>query len=358
MKRLSGILALGLALLCAPACGRKGPLRPPVSPRPQGVRDLTARQRGASVVLAWTNPSRAVDGRPLRVLQAAEVWVLDLGPEGVKGPLKLRDFEARASRESRVPLQESRPTAGGMAVYPPSGAGFRKTTLAFSVRVLDEKGRPSEFAAPVTVDLKVCPGPPEIKDVKVFEDRIEVRWDPPRTNIDGSTPASLVGYRVYRAAADGPPEELTPSPVVGPVFADRHFVFGATYSYSVRAVGADAAAGLESDDSAPRRVAPRDIFPPAPPSDLVVLAGPDVISLSWARGPEEDLAGYRVWRKEPGEAVFVALNPGELLPGNSFTDATAEKGKTYVYAVSALDKNGNESPRTESGPARLKGTKA
>lgn len=363
MKRPAGILALGLAVICAPACGRKGPLQRPVSPRPQAVEKLVARQRGASVVFEWTNPARAIDGRPLRALRAAEVWVLDLGPAGAKGPLKPRDFETRARLVRRVPARELRSASGrvsgtaadAIVVYPVSGDGFHPGTQAFSVRVLDDKGRPSEFSAPVPVDLKACPRPPEIQGVEVFEGRIEVRWSPPEANIDGSAPAGVAGYAVFRSADGGAPERLTLSPVAGPVFADRQFAFGASYAYTVRAAAAGADPGLESDDSAPVRVVPKDTFPPAPPSGIVVLAGPDVISLSWAPGREDDLAGYRVWRKEAGGSGFVSLTPGSPLPGNAFTDTTAEKGKTYVYAVSASDRAGNESSRTESAPVVLKG---
>ncbi|HYA49526.1 MAG TPA: hypothetical protein VEG35_07475, partial [Burkholderiales bacterium] len=185
-------------------------------------------------------------------------------------------------------------------------------------------------------------------------DRIEVRWSPPEANIDGSTPASIGGYTVFRSEGGGQPERLTASPVAGTVFADRRFAFGASYAYTVRAAAAGADPDLESEDSAPVRVVPRDTFPPAPPSGLVVLAGPNAVSLSWATGREDDLAGYRVWRKEAGGADFAPLGLGRLVPGNAFTDATVERGKTYIYAVSACDRAGNESSRTESAAVALK----
>jgi len=359
MKRPAGILALGLAEFCLPASGRQGPLRPPASPRPQAVRELAARQRGASVVLEWVNPSRAVDGRPLRAVQAAEVWLLDLGAGGARAPLSARDFAARARLGRRVAAQDLQPAGkafGVAVVYPLPGEGFRPTALAFSIRVLDEKGRPSELCAAVPVEVRACPGPPAIRQAEVFADRIEVRWEAPAANIDGSAPAAVAGYTVWRAEAGAAPESLTPEPVAGLVFADRDFRFGVTYDYIIRAVAPGAGPTLESDASAPRRVVPQDIFPPAAPSGLVVLAGAGVISLSWTAGREADLAGYRVWRRETGGSAFVPLNPGPLLRATTFTDTTAEKGKTYVYAVSAADKSGNVSPRAEAGPVGLKGT--
>jgi len=358
MKRSSGILALGLAALCLSGCGRKGPLRPPASPRPAAVSGLAVRQRGASVVLDWVNPSRAVDGRPLRAVQAVEVWVLDLGAGSAGPPVAARDFAARARLGRRVPAPDLRPAetgAGVSAVCPLPGDGFRPARLAFSVRVLDEKGRASELCPAVPVEVKACPRPPEIRQAEVFADRIEVRWEAPAANIDGSAPAAVVGYTVWRAEGGAAPVKLTPEPVAGPVFDDRDFRFGAAYDYTVRAVAPGAGPAVESDASAPRRVAPRDTFPPAPPSGLVALSGAGVISLSWTAGREADLAGYRVWRREAGGSEFVPLNPGPLLRANAFTDTTAVKGATYVYAVSAADASGNESPRTETGPIGLKG---
>jgi len=365
MTRSAGFLVLGLAVLCAPACGRKGPLRLPLSPRPQAVRNLSARQRGTSVVLEWTNPERSVDGRPLRSFAGAELWALALGPGGANKVLKTGEFESRARLVGRIAAKELPPPSPGSSgesaattfTYRIAGDRFHPGALAFSVRILDEEKRPSEFSPPVPVDLRICPLPPEIQEIRVFEDRIEVLWAPPPGNIDGSTPARVSGYMVYRTAGDGTLEKLTPQATRGLVFDDRRFMFGVHYTYIVRACAAGTDPSLESDDSGPRGVVPRDTFPPAPPSDLVVLAGTNVISLSWQANREEDLAGYKIWRKEAGGSGFVSLTPGPV-PENAYTDTSVEKGKTYVYAVSALDKTGNESAKTESRPVSLKGNGA
>jgi len=374
MKRPAGIFAIGLAVLLAAACGRKGPLQPPLARGPQAVDGLTAHQRGGSVILEWTNPVKSIDGRPLESLEAAEIWILELRPGDGKRPLGLQDFEARARLGRRVLPKEFQPSpraAAGrspdvMFAYPISGEKAAPPVMAFAVRVLDSKKRPSKFCAPVVVETRVCPLPPEIQDVRVFKDRIEIVWAAPRANTDGSVPARVSGYNVYRTEARANPEKLTPLPTVGLSLEDRRFDFGASYTYVITACVAGDGPNpwehdVESDDSAPREVVPRDIFPPDPPRGLAVVAAPDVISLTWdIVGYEvgyEGPAGYRVWRKEAGEPGFIPLTP-ELLPGNVFTDSSVRKGKTYVYAVTAVDKKGKESAKTESGPVSLKGNGA
>ena len=143
-------------------------------------------------------------------------------------------------------------------------------------------------------------------------------------------------------------------PVPGPGFEDRDFRFGRTYAYVVRSRAPGTGPVVESEDSEVRSASPRDVFPPAPPSGLVGVAGPDAVSLSWEPCPDADLAGYRVWRREADGTDEVPLSAG-LVPDPAFTDETARRGVFYVYAVSACDLAGNESPRARTGPIVLKG---
>ena len=355
MKRSAGIIALGLAVLLGSACGKKGPLQLPLAREPKPAERLTAFQRGRSIILEWTDPGKYIDGHPLKAAGAAELWILEPGPEAGAKPPALRDFGTRARLARRIAPNELRPGPGGVRfAYSLAGDQAGHRNLAFSVRVLDAARRPSKFCLPVMVEIQLCPLPPEIGDVRVLKDRVEISWTPPAANIDGSKPAIVAGYTVYRSDGMSEPEKLTPSPTAGLSFEDRSFQFGASYTYTVRACATVTNPCLESDDSAARNIVPRDIFPPDLPAGLVAVPGPGVISLSWEPVRDQGLAGYRVWRKEEGGAEFDPLTPG-LLPGNTFTDSSALKGKTYVYAVSAKGKNGTESARTETGPVSLKG---
>ena len=361
MKRSAEILALGLAVLLGTVCGKKGPLQPPLAKEPKAVERLNAYQRGGSIILEWASPGTYVDGRKLGAGATAELWILD--PEAAAArPGASQDFAVRARDVRRIGAAETKPfraagpggAAGATFAYPIAAGKTGQRTLALALRVLDAKKRPSKLSPPVTVDVRPCPLPPEIRDVKVFADRVEIDWAPPAAETDGSSPARVGGYTVYRSEGDAPPEKLTPSPVAGPGFEDRGFRFGASYRYVVRACAAGPEPRLESDDSAVREIVPQDVFPPGPPAGLAAVPGPDVISLVWDPSGDDDLAGYRVWRKDEGAAEFVCLTP-DLIPGNAFTDAQVQRDRTYTYAVSAADKNGNEGPKSETGPVGLKG---
>ena len=73
------------------------------------------------------------------------------------------------------------------------------------------------------------------------------------------------------------------------------------------------------------------------------LDAPNSIELNWDRNTEEDLNGYRIYRAE-GNGAMEKVGDVSAVP--SFSDRKVEAGKTYRYAVSAMDQAGNESPRS------------
>ncbi len=76
-------------------------------------------------------------------------------------------------------------------------------------------------------------------------------------------------------------------------------------------------------------------------------AGPS-IDLSWLPDTEADLAGYIVYRREPAEAstVWQRISPAAPVVGPGFHDANVQPGRLYAYAVSAIDREGHESARS------------
>jgi predicted small lipoprotein YifL len=161
MGKTLATLLLGLSLAWAPACGRKGPLQLPQGREPMPVEGLTAVVGDGAVLLRWTNPVKAVSGKPAAALETIEVWVFERDLPAGDRPLTADRVEKTARLVRRIPRTEfatpaasAGPGTGGMAYsfpLPPGSAGPPK--LAFTVRVLDRKGRASDFAPPVEVDI-------------------------------------------------------------------------------------------------------------------------------------------------------------------------------------------------------------
>jgi fibronectin type 3 domain-containing protein len=132
-------------------------------------------------------------------------------------------------------------------------------------------------------------------------------------------------------------------------YRDADFEFDKTYVYVVRTAVAANGGIIESADSVPAVVTPKDIFPPAAPQGVVGAvitengAAAAVIDLSWSISPESDVAGYRVYRSEQQGMRGGAIAPG-LVPTPAARDTAVQAGHRYWYTVTAVDRAGNESP--------------
>ncbi len=161
MTKSVATLLIGLGLATVPACGRKGPLTVPPGRAPLPVEALTAAAADGAIVLRWTNPTKEISGRPLGPLGAVEVWVFDRGLPSGKRPLTSDAIEKTARLVRKIPRREFGTLAGTEGKAPgvmtftyalPAPAPFPEKP-AFAVRVLDSKGRASEFSAAVAVDV-------------------------------------------------------------------------------------------------------------------------------------------------------------------------------------------------------------
>jgi len=68
----------------------------------------------------------------------------------------------------------------------------------------------------------------------------------------------------------------------------------------------------------------------------------DAVVLSWSTSASTSFDGFNVYRSEDAEDAFTRLN-AELIPrerGGVYTDETALAGKTYLYRIGAVSKEG------------------
>jgi hypothetical protein len=346
------------SLIVMAGCGKKGPIEPPLPRIPQTVENLVLIQRGAALLLTWTNPSAYVDGNPLDEVTEVEIWMIkeDRRAGGTAKTWTVEEFESKAQLLTRIneelfaALRLTGAKTGAELTYSYALAGedFGRKVLTFSLRVRDWKKRASAFAAPASLGAMTPPVPPRNVRAAVLEAYIRVSWENPEQADKEATPAKTVVYNVYRSDEGTPASRLNSSLLKAPEFRDKDFSFGRTYRYFVRAV-LESAPLVESENSETADVIAKDIFPPDPPSGVMTIGGLGFIALSWEAGKESDLADYRVWRRVAGEADFVLV---ASLPetDTSFSDAKVEKGRKYEYAITALDSAGNESRKSEPVP--------
>ncbi|HLG17984.1 MAG TPA: hypothetical protein VJH03_26320 [Blastocatellia bacterium] len=334
------------------SCGKIGP---PVAPSRITVRtsQLTAVQRGATVVLTW--PPAALGGRESSSSYVSRIDVYRLVEARDQEPvLDPDDFEETASvigYMDRATAESQIKETGGLLYTDAlnlTQADLANIRLRYAVRYVNQRGQTASFSNTVAIEpWSTITSPPHGLGIKdQAQDRITLEWKAPDANEDGTKPASVAGYNVYRTSGRAMPRKpLNSEPLAEPRFTDTRFQYDTDYFYVVRAVSQAAAGLVESTDSVPVAITPRDTFPPSTPDPVSAASANGVVSLFWPRSPERDVVGYNIYRADSAEAPdkdWVILNPQPLAPV-TFRDDSVVIDRRYSYKVSAVDKFNNES---------------
>ncbi len=201
----------------------------------------------------------------------------------------------------------------------------------------DGQGRVSAPSPRVTVVLIAAPEPPPGLNAVAGEREVRLAWEPPPRLVDGTPVPGPLAYEVLRAAepATGGASPSPRRPSRPRRFVDRTLENDRTYYYAVRALRQEGDTLARGAPTAPVAATPRDMTPPAPPTDLVAIPHGDSVRLGWKASPDADVATYVVYRARAG----AGLRPGGLQPAarGPPTSMPASPPGTYRYAVTALD---------------------
>jgi hypothetical protein len=102
------------------------------------------------------------------------------------------------------------------------------------------------------------------------------------------------------------------------------------------------ALGLAGCSDSPTQVA--DVAPPAPPQGVYSVTGDEQVTIHWIKNTERDFSQYSVWRGPDFDGPYTRLGFTEA---TMWIDDTANNAETYFYAISAIDRSGNESEFSE-----------
>jgi hypothetical protein len=354
--RLVGLIGSVLLALAFSACGTPGAPLPPSLNLPVPVEDLAASRRGYKVDLEWTLPRKNTDKTlvkhnpvsricrrdGLTLMAHCDNVVAEVEPPSTKAPQK----------------QKGGPPIGELLIHYvdtlpeelclKNPAGF----VMYAIEEVNANGRSSGLSNQVPIPLVPVIAAPDNLTADVSADGVHVHWSGPQP--PQPPPGVTYRYRIERRPVGAPVYVVLDdlAPAAEGSYLDKTFGWEQKYEYRITTLGEVQSGGrsgaVEGEDSPSVEVFARDIYPPAQPVGLQAVFSSvgqkPFIDLTWAPNLEGDLAGYNVFRWIDGGEPK-KLNQ-QLIQTPSYRDDSIEAGKTYFYAVSAVDLRNNESPRS------------
>jgi hypothetical protein len=320
---------------------------------------LTALQRGNAILLSWPAPRLGTQDSSPNYIDEVEIYRLNERRDQ-EPILDVDDYHGMASiigYMDRRTLEEQAKTLGAIQWVDPMGFGGQGAPvglrLRYAIRYKNKRHQESSFSNTVAVEPlpTVAAAPSKLRILNEEQDAITLAWNAPEANIDGTTPAAIVGYNVYRTLAGRPVAgmPLNSEVLSETTFTDKKFRYLAHYTYTVRTLSQGTSGLIESADSNVLSKTPIDRFPPAAPHPVSIASANGIISLFWPTSPERDVVGYNVYRSESADAQakdWIKLTP-QPLTTVTFRDDRVQINGRYYYRVTAVDKFDNESPPSE-----------
>jgi hypothetical protein len=327
------------AFLFNTGCGYIGPTLVPLANVPAAPSDVAAIQRGAKLIAHFTVPGTITEGYPikgdlqldLRAGPAPDVWS--------ESEWAAQAERVAPARTTKLPPARPGGTGQQLAEYEFSSTAWTGKTIVIAARVIGSNQKASNWSALITLPVVAPLAKPEQFIATPLANGIRLTW----RGAGGH-------FRILRRAegSDGFAELAT---TTAPEYLDAGAEFGKTYTYQVLAFAAVAPQKeAQSDLSGEKTILYKDEFPPAAPAGLIATPSPATVELSWDSNTEPDLAGYRVYRATNGGAFEKIADVNEI---PAYSDHAVERGKTYRYTVTAMDKSGNESSRSATVEAAL-----
>jgi hypothetical protein len=300
------VWALACAAMGLCGCAYLGNPLPPTLDIPTRVTDLRAAEFGDKILVQFTLPPLTTEGLPLTGLKLVEVRAA-AGSDG-------RNYSIPASGPGPVSYQFTAQEWVGKPV-------------TLMVRATGQKGKAADWSNAVALAVATPLTTPARLQAATVPEGVRLTWQ-------GAAPH----YRIFRGAGEVPATPFAESDKAE--FIDSMADFGAPYKYFVQAIAGE---DHQSEASATVSITPLDTFAPAVPAGVTAVAGVNAIELAWERNTEDDFAGYFVYRSSGGGAVARVAGP---IDEPTYSDRAVEAGMKYGYAVSAVDKAGNESARS------------
>jgi len=337
------VLVLGCLLTGLAACGKKGDPLPPLRVIPQKTTDLKIRQQGQQILLEMHYPNVTAAGLALGEIDAVELYELVRPTVEGQPPAPILDPEFDSAATVLLTLRgtelDAAVTGDRIQIRLPLEAELPETPSAhyFAVRTL--KGEETSVTSNRAVLIPMPPPPPpENLAVTARADGIELSWQ--------TDDERAVGFDVFRRQASdrGYGEALERVAKDQRSFVDATARYGERYIYTVRTV-AGTEPLIHSAEAGEREIDYADRFAPPLPAGFVALGERGRVRLRWDASDASDVAGYRLFRREPGRDFHTLTD--EPVTELEYLDRGLSSGLSFDYRIQVVDQVGNESPLSE-----------
>jgi fibronectin type 3 domain-containing protein len=227
------------------------------------------------------------------------------------------------------------------------GADFRPgTQYRYAVRAVSTsnvEGRPS---ADVWVRPKVASAPPAPRSMhaRAVGNAVWLNWSDAREDDE-----TVLGYSIYRfenGAKNSAPKLLGRTKSAEHLsWGDSSALPGRAYVYAIAAFDAAGNEGIRSRGVEAAIV----VTLLAPPAELHAVRLEKAVRITWDDPGEDEASSTILYRRERGKPFTkLADLPAAAL---EYSDAKAKPGTVYFYALSRVDKKGQEGPKSPEARA-------
>jgi hypothetical protein len=330
------------------ACGKIGDPLPPIPKAPLIVTELTAIQQGTNIIVNFPVSKATLTDKLKRVDIYRAIENID-DPQG----LTVDDFMNRARVIESLNVNQLAGNTSQVSFTDPIDFKITndRTRFRYAVRLVNLDDRPADLSNyGMVAPLSLVAEAPVGLSFDVTQRELIISWQAPKANLNGSSPANVLGYNLYRKA-DTETIKLNKTPLLQPSLTETQFQFNTKYQYFVRALslprtGAPASEIIESNPSEILTVTPKDTFPPVAPTSITIASRGGLISIFWPANAEPDVIGYNIYRSDD-EKTWAKIT-GRPITTITFSDKQVKANQKYFYQITAVDNAGNESPRSET----------
>lgn len=344
LKAKRTLLSLSAALVVLTVIGGCGFKTLPVAPQavvPVAITDLRYELSEKGVTLTWSYPIETVTGEDITDIDSFVLY---------------RAVVPADSYCDSCPVPFGKPIVLDGGALPGEGrkaATYEATLLRpgnlYFFKVRSKNGWLAESMDSNLVQFiwQIPPTAPTGLTVEVKDSAVALSWQPVTTHIDGTQVTAPTRYQVSRSEGGAPFADIG-QPVADTEYVDTTAVNSRKYFYRVQALTMYEQGEVGGGFSESVAATPVDQTPPAPPVDVKAVRTGAGIKVFWSPVQDDDLNGYRVYRRLSAGATPVLV--GEVtVPYTLYEDKSAPAGAARLfYSVSSIDKSDppNESVRS------------